>query len=54
MNKLQPPVFTWINFTNVKQKKINLPKNTYRRILSMRNLNMQKKTLYWEGYMPMY
>lgn len=21
MNKLQPPVFTWMNFTSVKQKK---------------------------------
>ena len=23
MNKLQPPVFTWMNFTNVKRKKKN-------------------------------
>lgn len=56
MNKLQPPVFTWMNFTSVKQqkKKINLPKNTYRRMLSIHTLNMQKKTLYLGEYMPMY
>lgn len=28
MNKLQPPVFTWMNFTNVKRKK---KKSTYQR-----------------------
>lgn len=56
MNKLQPPVLTWMNFANIKQQqqKINLPKNTYRRIPPIHNLNMQKETLYLGEYMPMY
>lgn len=48
MNKLQP-VFTWMNFTSVKQKKKKknqLTKNTYRRMLSIHTLNMQKPSIW--------